>query len=162
MIAVLVAVGAGLMIADTVGSGRVGPPSATRSAPPSEGQGVPPGSTDLQNLRQDFGPWRQVTGRAAEAPGLLLLNGGAVTASRKWAVPIDVAGWAPDLGGNVSSVAVSGGRAAITDADGVSYTIGAGQPFIIASNPGTVLQIRVNGTVLSMSLAQATAVRKSL
>jgi hypothetical protein len=36
------------------------------------------------------------------------------------------------------------------------------QAFIVASNPDTVLLISPSGTVLSMSLAQATAVRQPL
>ena len=70
--------------------------------------------------------------------------------------------WTQDLGGNVTSVVVSGETAAITDADGVEYTVGVSQPFIVSSNPGTVLLISPGSTVMSMSLAQATAVRQPL
>ena len=63
---------------------------------------------------------------------------------------------------NVTSVARSGDQAAITDADGVDYTVGIDQAFIISSNPGTVLLISPGSAVMSMSLAQATAVRQSL
>jgi hypothetical protein len=77
-------------------------------------------------------------------------------------VPSTATWWAQDLGGNVSSVAASGGHANITDADGTGYTVGINQPFIISSNPDTVLLISPGSTVMSMSLAQATAVRQPL
>jgi ABC-type enterochelin transport system substrate-binding protein len=40
--------------------------------------------------------------------------------------------------------------------------VGINQPFVISSNPDTVLLIDRTGTVRSVSLAQATAVRRSL
>jgi hypothetical protein len=77
-------------------------------------------------------------------------------------VPSTATWWAQDIGGNVSSVEVSGGNATITDADGIGYTVGIGQAFIISGNPDTVLLIGPDSTVMSMSLAQATAVRQPL
>jgi hypothetical protein len=56
----------------------------------------------------------------------------------------------------------SGDRATITDADGIGYTVAVNQAFIISSNPGTVLLITASSTVMSMPLAQATAVRQAL
>lgn len=56
----------------------------------------------------------------------------------------------------------SGNYATITDADGIGYTVGINQAFIFSSNPGTVLLISPSSTVVSMSLAQATAVRQPL
>ncbi len=50
----------------------------------------------------------------------------------------------------------------IEDADGIGYTVGVNQAFIISSNPGTVLLMAPGGMVMSMPLAQATAVRKPL
>ena len=70
--------------------------------------------------------------------------------------------WAQDLGGNVSSVAASGDHATIEDADGISYTVGIDQAFVISSNPDTVLLITPSSIVMSMPLAQATAVRQPL
>ena len=161
-VAVVLAAGLGIGISSYVGSHQSGPPAATASGRSGAGQAVPPGSTDLQALRQDFGPWRQLTGRLTDGPALLLLEGGAAYASERWTVPSTATGWAQDLGGNVTSVAVSGDHAAITDADGVGYTVGVNQAFIISSNPGTVLLISPSSTVMSMSLAQATAVRQPL
>jgi hypothetical protein len=66
---------------------------------------------------------------------------------------------AQDLGGNVTSVTRSGDHASIEDADGIGYTVAVNQAFIISSNPDTVLLIAPSGTVMSMPLAQATAVR---
>ena len=77
-------------------------------------------------------------------------------------MPSTATRWAQDLGGNVASVQDSGDHAAITDADGVGYTVGINQAFIISSNPGTVLLITPGSVVMSMSLAQATAVRQPL
>jgi hypothetical protein len=123
---------------------------------------VAPGSTDLQALRQDFGPWQQLTGRLTSGPALLLLESGGVYASERWTVPSTAAWWAQDLGGNVTSVTRSGGRAMIQDADGIGYTVGVNQAFIISTNPDTVLLITPSGVVMSMPLAQATAVRQPL
>ncbi|MCL2584987.1 MAG: hypothetical protein FWE35_21305 [Streptosporangiales bacterium] len=164
VIVVFVAVVAGLVIAGTVvSSEQSGPPRATGPARPGTGQGVPPGSTDLQNLQQDFGPWRQLVGQETGTPALLLLLNGTVQASTRWTISSAAStGWTQDLGGNVNSVTLSGGRAAITDADDVHYTVGVGQAFVVASNPGTALLIKPGGTVMSMTLAQATAMRQPL
>lgn len=162
-VVVLVAVVAGLVIAGTVASEQTGPPAATGTAQPGTGQGVPPGSTDLQNLQRDFGPWEQLSGKATNAPALLLLLNGTVQASTRWTIPAEASkGWTQDLGGDVNSATVSGKTAAITDADNVAYTVGVNQAFVVGTNPGTVLLVRPDRTVMSMTLAQATAVRASL
>jgi hypothetical protein len=160
--AVVLAAGVGIGISSAVGSHQSGPPAATASGPSGAGQGVPPGSTDLQALRSDFGPWRQLTPRVTDRTALILLEGGSAFASERWTVPSTATGWAQDLGGNVASVTAAGGHAVITDPDGVGYTVGINQAFIISGNPGTVLLISPNGTVMSMSLAQATAMRQPL
>jgi hypothetical protein len=77
-------------------------------------------------------------------------------------VPPTATRWAQDIGGNVTSVVRSGDYATITDANGIEYTVGINQAFIFSSNPGTVLLIGPSSTVMSMSLAQATAVRQPL
>ena len=46
--------------------------------------------------------------------------------------------------------------------DGIDYTVGFNQAFIMSSNPGTVLLVTPSSTVMSMPLAQATAVRQPL
>ena len=161
-VAVALAAGLGVGISSYVGADQPGPPAATASGQPGAVQAVAPGSTDLQALRQDFGPWRQVTGRATGSPALLLLQGGSADASGRWTVPPAATGWAQDIGGSVTSVADSGEYVTITDADGVGYTVGINQAFIFSSNPGTVLLIRPGSTVMSMSLAEATAVRQPL
>jgi hypothetical protein len=161
-VAIGLAAGLGVGIASYAGSHQPGPPAATASGQPGGGQAVPPGSTDLQALKQDFGPWRQLTGRPTDSPALLLLQGGSASASERWTVPPTATWWAQDIGGNVTSVVQSGDYATITDADGISYTVGINQAFIFSSNPGTVLLISPSSTVMAMSLAQATAVRQSL
>jgi hypothetical protein len=50
----------------------------------------------------------------------------------------------------------------IQDADGIGYTVGVNQAFIISSNPDTVLLVTPGSIVMSMPLAQATAVRQPL
>ena len=151
----------GIGIASYVGSHQSGPPTAT-STGSSAPESVAPGSTDLQALRQDFGPWRQLADGPTDSPALLLLENGAAYASQQWAVPSGATWWAQDLGGNVTSVSRSGDHAIIEDADGVGYTVGLNQAFIISSNPDTVLLITPSGIVMSMPLAQATAVRRPL
>ena len=161
-IAIAVAAGLGVGISGYVGSHQPGPPAATSSGGSGAGQAVPPASTDLQALRQDFGPWRPLAGRATDDPALLLLQSGSAWASERWTVLPSAQWWTQDLGGNLTSVMVSGETAAITDADGVEYTVGVSQAFIVSSNPGAVLLITPSSTVMSMSLAQATAVRQPL
>jgi hypothetical protein len=161
-VAIGAAAGLGVGIAGYAGSHQSGPPAATSSGQSGAGQAVAPGSTDLQALRQDFGPWHQLAGRPTGSTALLLLESGSAYASEKWTVPSSATWWAQDLGGNVTSVAAAGDHAAITDADGVGYTVGVNQAFIVSSNPGTVLLITPSSVVMSMSLAQATAVRQPL
>jgi len=161
-VAIGLAAGLGVGIASYVDSHQPGPPTATGTGSPGVIESMPPGSTDLQALRQDFGPWRQLIGASTGSQALLLLESGSVYASQRWTVPANATWWAQDLGGNVTSVQRTDGRAAITDADGVGYTVGINQAFIISSNPDTVLLISPGGTVMSMSLAQATAVRHPL
>lgn len=161
-IAIGLAAGLGIGIFSYVGSHQSGPPAASASGQSGVEQAVAPGSTDLQALRQDFGPWRQLTGRLTDSPALLLLQSGSAYASERWTVPSSAQWWAQDIGGNVTSVTDSGGHATITDADGVDYTVGINQAFIVSSNPGTVLLISPSSTVMSMTLAQATAMRRPL
>jgi hypothetical protein len=161
-IAMALAAGLGVGISSYVGSHQAGPPPASSTSDSGVVAAVPPGSTDLQALRQDFGPWQQLTGQLTGRPALLLLESGSTYASQRWTVPSNATWWTPDLGGNVTSVQDAGGRAAITDADGTGYTVGIDQAFIISSNPDTVLLISPGGTVMSMPLAQATAVRQPL
>lgn len=158
----VVAGGVGLGISSAIAAHQSGPPAATVSGPSGAVPGVPPASTDLQALRADFGPWRQLSGRVTDDTALVLLESGAAYASERWTVPAAATGWAQDLGGNVASVIRTGDQIAVTDPDGVVYTVGINQAFIISGNPGTVLLISPAGTVLSMSLAQATAVRQPL
>ena len=161
-VAVALAAGLGIGISRYVGSHQHGPPTATASGRSGADQAVAPASTDLQALKQDFGPWRQLAGGPTDSPALLLLESGGAYASERWTVPSTATRWAQDLGGNVASVTDSGDHAAIKDADGVGYTVGINQAFIISGNPGTVLLITPGSVVMSMSLAQATAVRQPL
>ena len=159
---IALAAGLGVGISSYIGSHQSGPPTATGTGDPGLVESVPPGSTDLQALRQDFGPWRQLTGQLTDSPALLLLQSGSSYASERWTVPSTATWWTTDIGGNVTSVKDTGGRATITDADGVGYTVGINQAFIISTNPDTVLMISPGSTVMSMSLAQATALRQPL
>ena len=53
----------------------------------------------------------------------------------------------------VVAIGLAADHATITDADGISYTVGINRAFIISSNPGTVLLISPSSAVMSMSLA---------
>jgi hypothetical protein len=160
--AIALAAGLGVGVSSYIDSHQSGPPAGAGTSDPGVVESVPPGSTDLQVLREDFGPWRQLTGQSTGSPALLLLENSSLYASQRWTVPSTATWWTTDLGGNVTSVQATGSRATITDADGVGYTVGVDQAFIISSNPDTVLLISPGGTVMSMSLAQATAVRQPL
>ena len=111
-IAIGLAAGLGIGIASYVGSHQSGPPTATATGSPVA-ESVAPGSTDLQALRQDFGPWRQLADGPTDSPALLLLENGAAYASERWTVPSGATWWAQDLGGNVTSVTRSGDHAII-------------------------------------------------
>lgn len=90
------------------------------------------------------------------------MEDGGYFASERWTIEPGAPGWQQDIGGNVASANVTDDHADITDVDGNSYAVGINQPFIIAGNPGTVLLIDPAGTIRSMPLAQATAVRHPL
>jgi hypothetical protein len=160
-IAIGLAAGLGIGIGGYVSSRQAGPPSATATGSQVT-ESVAPGSTDLQALRQDFGPWRRLAAGPTDSPALLLLESGAAYASERWSVPSKATWWAQDLGGNVASVTKSGNHATIEDADGIDYTVAVNQAFIISGNPDTVLLITPSSIVMSMPLAQATAVRQPL
>lgn len=137
------------------------PGSAPQNPP---GITIPPGSTNLQNLTQDFGPWQQLTpsdmAPQTGSPNLLLLQNGAYYMSTKWIIPSGSSSWQQDIGGNVSTVTVNGNHVDITDANGVPYIVGVNQAFVNSNNPEAVLMIGPTGTVDSMTLAQATAIRQ--
>lgn len=127
-------------------------------------QQVPPGTTDLQNFKSDWGPWKQLAASQQNpqtgAPALLLLEPGTgYFASMNWTVPAGSPAWAPDLGGNIGGVDVRGNYALIADADGTTWVVGVNQPFVFASNPGTVLKIDPTGNVLAIPAAHAIGLR---
>jgi hypothetical protein len=159
---VLVTLGIGISV---VNSWHSDPPTGTvqQHVPP---QNVAPAATDLQNFKQNYGPFRQLTPSAArpqtDAPALLFLEDSGYFVSTKWIVAPGSSGWAIDIAGNVNNVAVNGSHIDITDANGTPYIVGVDQAFVVSSNPGTVLRIDPTGNVFSMSLAQATAVRSPL
>jgi hypothetical protein len=125
-------------------------------------QQVAPGTTALENLISDWGPWKQLAtsqqNPQSGAPALLLLNQGGYYASENWTVPVSPS-WAPDLSGNVTAVDVQGNHAQIEDADGNPWTVTINQPFVFASNPGTILVVNPAGDVLSTTTAHAIAWR---
>jgi hypothetical protein len=172
---VFLAAGLGVGLLGYVSSSGSGPAPVASAQPlpvqpePAQilgGQEVPPTPTVLQGLRQDYGPWQQLTPSGPHprtaSPALLLLEDGFSYASERWTVAPGAPGWQPDLGGDVATVNVNGDQASLTDADGNSYVVGINQPFVISSHPETVLLIDRAGSVRYLSLAQATAVRHSL
>lgn len=144
---------------------QAGPPNGTAQQNPPA-QTVPASPTDLQNLKQDFGPWKQLTPSDQQpqtgSPAFALLENGGFYVSTTWTIPAHSSAWSQDIGGNIENVDVKGNFADITDADGNPYIVGIDQAFIVSSNPQTVLKIDPTGTVYSTTLAQATAVRQHL
>ena len=141
------------------------PPSGTAQEHPPA-QVVAPGSTSLQQFKQNFGPFTQVTpsdqSPQTSAPALLLVENGGYFVATKWTIAPNATGWQQNIAGNVNNVDVKGNYADITDADNNPIIVGINQAFIVSGNPGTVLLVDPTGNVKSMSLAQATAVRHSL
>src|SRR5260370_37910876 len=86
-VAIALAAGLGVGISSYLGPHQSGPPTATGTGDPGVVESVPPGSTDLQALRQDYGPWRQLTGQLTGSAPLLLLQSGSVYASERGPVP---------------------------------------------------------------------------
>jgi hypothetical protein len=89
------------------------------------------------------------------------LPGGSYV-SQRWTVPAGAPGWTRPAASDVASARVDGDQVSIADADGGAWIVGVGQPFVFAGAPGTVLRIDRDGAVCSLSLAQATAARRSL
>ena len=163
--AVLTAAGLGLGVAATSARIRPGRRWRFKAGPcPISSPGL--AGTALQNLSQDYGPWRQLTPAGAHprtgSPALLLLQDGRYYASGRWTVPPGAPGWQWAAATDVASVRVTGGHADITDADGGGWIVGIDQPFVFSAAPGSVLRIDRAGVVWSLPLARATAVRQSL
>jgi hypothetical protein len=140
------------------------PPGVALQHPPA--LQVPVGTTDLQNLKANYGPFTQLTPSDERPqtgqPALLLLEAGGTFVSQSWTVSSTASGWSEDIAGNVNNVDVKGDHADITNPDGALYIVGINQPFVFSGNPGTVLLVDPTGVVKSMSAAQATAVRSHL
>lgn len=140
------------------------PPGVALPHPPAIQ--VPVGTTDLQNLKANYGPFTQLTPSDERPqtgqPALLLLEAGGTFASQSWTVSSTASGWSEDIAGNVNNVDVKGDHADITNPDGAPYIVGINQPFVFSGNPGTVMLVDPTGVVKSMSTAQATAVRSHL
>jgi hypothetical protein len=164
--AVLAAAGLGLGVAGHVSSHQAGPPPPVVQGQARPDQQSGPEGTELQNLRQEYGPWRQLTPSAADPrtgnPAVLLLQDGSYYVSERWTVLAGAPGWQRVAASDVASVRVDGGHADLTDADGGAWVAGIGQPFVFSGTPGTVLRIDRDGDVWSLPLAQATAARRSV
>lgn len=167
-VGVMVAVGAILLVVFVIALvNDASPVNPVQHGAQSQSQPkqVAPGTTDLENLESDWGPWRTLAtseqNPQSGSPALLLLNAGGYYASQKWTIP-DSREWSPDLSGNVGGVQVEGTHALITDMDANPWTVGIRQPFVLASNPGTVLEIDPAGDVLAVPEAHAIALRMHL
>lgn len=135
-----------------------GPPAGTsQQAPPP--QEVPPDTTDLQNFKTDWGPWKQITpsdqAPITDGPALLLIENGGVYVSENWTVAPTAPIWQPDIGGNVSNVRVDGKYIRIVDVDGNPANVEVNQPFVVSTNPGTVIRIDGTGEVWTTTSEQA-------
>ena len=117
---------------------------------------IPVQNTALQQFQADWGPFTQITGQPP-ARYLLLLDAGA-TYQSQWVLPPD-SQWAPDITGDVPSVDIHGSYADITDTTGTPYTVGVGQPFVIAGNPQIILRVDPAGNIYYMSIAHGTVIR---
>jgi len=161
--ALAVVIAGGIVVAT---SSPQGEPPASISQEHAPAVQVAPGTTDLQNLKQNYGPWTQLTPSDQRPqtgqPAVLLLEDGGYFASTKWTITPNASGWQQDIAGNVGNIDIKGSHADITDANGSPYLVGIDQPFVVSSNPGTLLRIDPTGSVFAMTLAQATAVRQSL
>jgi hypothetical protein len=144
-----------------VRKGSAGNPApAAGAAAPARQQQVPAGTTDLENFKRDWAPFTQLAvdeqHPQTRVPALLFLENGGYYVTQWQVLPSDPA-WSPDLGGNITAADVRGNWVLVTDADGNDWVVGTGQPFVIARNPGTVLEVDEAGTVLSMPESHAVA-----
>jgi hypothetical protein len=163
-----------VVVHDRIASEQTGSPTGTAQQQHPPAQQVAPGSTDLQNLRQDWAPWSELTPSDQQPqtgqPGLLLLENGGYFVS-KWTIstnpPANKSQWQQDISGDVTNVDVhvtpnGTGYADITDSVDYPYIVGIDQPFIESNNPNTVLRVDDLGNVWFMTLAEATAARQPL
>jgi hypothetical protein len=151
--------GAGILHATLSGNGSPPPPAVFQpaAAPP---QAPPAADTQLQQLRADWGIPDIAQPAAGNPHALVLLDNGLYYPS-PWTVPANDPGWGPDTGGHVATITnVTAGRITFTDGNGISWTVGAGQPFTEASDPGTVLEFDPGGNVLSMHEDHAIVIRR--
>jgi hypothetical protein len=161
ILAVLAAV-LGIRAATGSGSSQVSPPAAGAPANPAGVPQVAPVLTPLQQFRQD---WNVPAGAQASAgnPAALVLLDNGLYYPASWAIPAGDAAWAPDITGTLTGLPiVHGGQADVTDSDGTTWTIAVGQPFVLSSDPGTVLRVLRDATVQSMPASHAIVIRRHI
>lgn len=163
VVVIIIAVACGVLVPLAIRAANPDNPVQHGAQSQQHPQQVAPGTTDLENLQSDWGPWQQLAASEqnpqTRAPALLLLNQGGYYASKRWTVPSTKGTWTADLAGHVQSVSVHGRYATITDADGTLWVAGVEQPFVFAADPNTILKIDRIGTVLSTTTAHAIATR---
>jgi hypothetical protein len=166
-IGVVLAIALGLGIRYLVVRGTEGnrPPSVV-PAQQAPVQQVPAGNTSLQVFQKDWGPFTQLPADLQHpqtgAPALVLLSNGGYYVT-KWKLPANDPLWQDNLdGGNISATDVQGSHAIVVDADGTQWVVGIRQPFVLARDPGLVLRVEPDGTVLSLPESRAIAVRNRI
>lgn len=166
----LVAAAAGLIIGFgtagivhlIAGTGNGSPPPAgpVAQAP----QNPAPGAlTDLQQFRADWRIPAAATADAGNPHQLVLLQDGLYYPA-PWAIPPGDPGWAANTSSGITAANVSqaAGTADVTDANGTTWTVAAGQPFVLASDPSQVFRILRDGTIQAMPQPHAITVRTGI
>lgn len=157
IIALIIALGASLSIASLlIGNDNGSPPPAGPVA--AQPAGPQPGAlTDLQQFRADWDVPGSAIADAGSPAALVLLQDGLYYPVL-WSIPAGDPGWVTDSTGSITA-SVHGGDATVTDSGGTTYTVTAGQPFVLASNPRVIFRVLRDGTIQSMPEPHAIRIR---
>jgi hypothetical protein len=139
---------------------------SANGAPPAAGAPVNPAQqpaqgplTDLQQFRADWDVPSAASADAGNPAQVVLLQDGLYYPA-PWVIPAGDAGWtASPADGADMKWSVHGNQADVTDADGTTWTVAAGQPFVLASNPQAVFRVLRDGTLESMPQPHAITAR---
>lgn len=159
VIALVIALGAGLSVASLlIGSSSGSPPPAgpVAQVPQQPAQGP---LTDLQQFRADWNvPSAAVASAGEDQTHVILLQDGLYYPT-PWIVLPGDPGWRADSSGGITAT-TQDGSVTVTDSDGTTWTVFAGRPFVLASNPQVMYRVLHDGTIQSMPEPHAIAVRR--
>jgi hypothetical protein len=146
------------------GSGSNGNAPAGNSQQVPAQQQVPVNTTDLQQFETDWGPFTQLPVSAADpasgAPAVILLNQGGYYVSRWYLGSNTHSGpWTLDNENRVTARTVQGDYVIFTDGDGQQWVVGTDQPFVLATDPSTVIYISGSGDIWTMPVTEAIIIR---